>query len=70
MYTFKVDTISYKPQFVIVENSQDQLGYETFLNIREIQEGKHNLKVIRKDHIRDSIYNKTIIQIPFWYYSE
>ncbi|MBT8321725.1 MAG: hypothetical protein KJO90_08690, partial [Eudoraea sp.] len=65
-----VDTLSFKPQFVITENSQQQLGFETFLNVREIEEGKHILKVIRKDIRRDSVYHRTIIQIPFWYYKE
>jgi len=70
MYTLQVDTVSFKPEFVITENSQKQLGFETFLNIREIEEGKHNLKVLRKDIRRDSVYKRTIVQIPFWYYRE
>ena len=70
MYTIQIDTISFKPQFVISENSRNQLGFETFLNIRDIQEGKHNLKVIRKDFRQDTVQNRTIVQIPFWYYRE
>ncbi|MBT8203963.1 MAG: hypothetical protein KJO20_01160 [Eudoraea sp.] len=70
MYTLEVDSISFKPDFVIAENNQKQLGFETFLDISAIKDGKHSLKVLRKDHRRDSIYNRTIIQIPFWSHQE
>lgn len=70
MYTLQIDSVPFKPQFVIAENNQKQLGFETFLNIRTIQEGKHILKVQRKDIRRDSVYMRTVIQIPFWYYKE
>ncbi len=68
MYTLSVDDIPFKPKFVITQNNQKQLGFETFLDFDSIPRGKHLLKVDRKDHKQDSIYNRTIINIPFWYY--
>ncbi|NNE03228.1 MAG: hypothetical protein HKN52_08680, partial [Eudoraea sp.] len=70
MYTLSVDSIPYKPQFVVAENTQGQLGFETFLDLTAIDRGKHVMNVARKDHINDSTYMRTIINIPFWYYPE
>ncbi|MEX0289721.1 MAG: hypothetical protein AB3N14_11480, partial [Flavobacteriaceae bacterium] len=70
MYTLSVDSTQFKPQFVLAQNSQKQMGFETFLDIREISRGKHELRVARKDHRRDSVYTRTIITIPFWYFPD
>ncbi len=70
MYTLSIDTIPFKPTFVLTQNLQNQMGFETFLDIRTLQDGKHTLKVARKDHRLDSVYLRTIIRIPFWYYND
>lgn len=70
MYTLSIDTIPFKPTFVLTQNLQNQIGFETFLDIRTIQDGKHTLKIARKDHRQDSVYLRTIIRIPFWYYND
>ncbi|MGB5190176.1 hypothetical protein [Robiginitalea sp.] len=68
MYTLTIDSLDFKPEFVYAENSQKQLGYETFLDLDSIPKGKHVLKVRRKDHKRDSVYFRTIVNIPFWFF--
>ena len=68
MYTISIDSVDFKPAFVISQNARKQIGYETYLDMREISNGKHSLKVNRKDHQQDSIYQRTIIEIPFWYF--
>ncbi|QBA64403.1 hypothetical protein [Muriicola soli] len=68
MYTLSIDSLAFKPEFVFSQNLQRQLGFETFLDLQKVSNGKHVLKVQRKDHRRDSVYMRTIIQIPFWYY--
>jgi len=70
MYTLSVDSIAFKPQFVLAQNPQKRLGFETFLDLNTVDRGKHILKVARKDHTKDSVYMRTIINIPFWYYPE
>jgi len=70
MYTLSVDSIQFKPKFVVTTNFQNQLGFETFVDIRSVPQGKHILNVSRKDHKNDSIYLRKIIEIPFWYYPE
>ncbi|MCW5516497.1 hypothetical protein [Muriicola sp. Z0-33] len=68
MYILSIDSTAFKPTFVLTQNPQQQIGFETFLDLAEVQKGKHVLKVARKDHRRDSVYTRTIINIPFWYY--
>jgi hypothetical protein len=66
MYTLSIDSLDFKPTFVFAQNSQKQMGYETFLDLEGIPKGKHVLSVSRKDHSQDSVYLRTIISIPFW----
>jgi hypothetical protein len=68
MYTLTIDSLDFKPEFVYAQNLQKQLGYETFLDLDSIPKGKHVLSVRRKDHNRDSVYLRTIVNIPFWFY--
>ncbi len=70
MYTFRIDSVNFKPEFVFAQNRQKQVGYETFLDLDSIPKGKHVLSVRRKDHQQDSVYLRTIIDIPFWFYPE
>jgi hypothetical protein len=70
MYTLSIDSIDYKPKFVFSLNLQKQLGFETFLDLKTIENGKHILNVQRKDHKQDSIYLRSIIQIPFWHFKD
>ena len=68
MYTLSVDSIPFKPKFIVSKNVQQQLGFETFIDIKSVSHGRHILNVARKDHINDSTYIRSIIKIPFWYY--
>lgn len=70
MYTLEIDSIAFKPQFIITEISNKQMGFETYLDMQQISDGKHTLRILRKDHSRDSVYSRSIIRIPFWYYRE
>jgi hypothetical protein len=69
MYTISVDSIDFKPRFVFTLNSRKQLGFETFLDMEAIKNGNHVLSIRRKDHVSDSVYLRTIIQLPFWYFN-
>ena len=68
MYTLSIDSIPFKPTFVLTQNIRKQMGFETYLDLKEIPRGKHILTVARKDHRRDSVYTRDIIGLPFWYY--
>ena len=70
MYTISIDSTQFKPKFVISQNEQDQLGLQTVLDLKEIQSGKHVLRVARKDHRGEEEYVRVIIEFPFWYFPE
>ena len=70
MYRLKIDTTQYDFEFVYSLNKREQEGFETYLDISNLNTGKHVLEVSRKDHSNDEVYYRRIIQIPFWYYPE
>ncbi|MGX1930743.1 hypothetical protein [Flagellimonas sp. 2504JD4-2] len=70
MYRFKIDSTSYDFDLVYTQNQREQEGFETFLDIGDLVNGKHVLEVARKDHQEDSVYYRRIVRIPFWYYPE
>lgn len=68
MYSITIDTIALKADFLIAHNKQNQRGFETFLSIKNLKEGKHTLRLKRK-YIKDKdtiLY--TDASIPFWYF--
>ncbi|MGK0388437.1 MAG: hypothetical protein ACI94Y_001167 [Maribacter sp.] len=65
-YQFKIDTISYKTQFIIT-NVNNKLGFESYLGIQDLSEGKHIIELLTPKHnATDSLVS--IRKIPFWYY--
>ncbi len=70
MYQLRVDSILHDTHLVLTTNKRNQKGYESFLDLKGISRGKHLLKIKRKEHLKDSIYYKEIISIPFWYYPD
>ena len=71
MYAFKIDTTRFDSNFFISKNAKGQLGFETYLNIKALNEGQHNLKFTRNQKKNDSIVNvNTGISIPFWYFKQ
>ncbi len=69
---FKVDSIELDSDFIISTDAKNRLGFETFLSLKGIVDGKHQLRVMRKRRDKDSDSIVEIIQesIPFWYYKE
>ena len=70
MYTLSVDSLDFRPEFVLAQNLRKQIGFETYLPLDSVSRGKHVLAIRRKDHDQDSVYTRTIVRIPFWYYPE
>jgi hypothetical protein len=70
MYDLRIDSIGFDPSFVLTKNVRHQKGYETYLDLKDMARGKHLLRISRKDHLKDSVYVRKIIEIPFWYYPE
>ena len=46
LYNLTIDNKTYDSDFVISKNKKDRLGFETYLNIRNLSEGKHTVTII------------------------
>lgn len=68
IYDVKIDTLVYKNDFLISKNQKGQIGFETYLGIKELAEGKHTLKITRERKEEDTIVTVSIVSIPFWYF--
>ena len=68
MYSVEIDTSSYKSEFILAKTIKNQKGFETYIGIKHLEDGKHTLKV-RRHYINKSDTISTLkASIPFWYY--
>ncbi len=67
-YSFKIDSIIRKTDFIIV-NSNDDLNIETYIGIKDLSEGKHIIEFQKLKH-KDTDSLVSIIKVPFWYYKD
>ena len=67
IYSLKIDSITYKTDFIIDKVSRDKFSFETYLGIQNLSEGKHILTISRLLK-RDSEGKKVLSKIPFWYF--
>jgi hypothetical protein len=65
-----IDSIYYKSDFLVTTNKKNQAGFETFINIKNLDEGKHNMKLKRIFIKEKDTLKQTEINIPFWYFKQ
>lgn len=65
-----IDSIQFDKEFLISRNKKDQLGFETYIDIKSLSEGKHTLKLKRFRKRKKDTILVTDINIPFWYYKQ
>lgn len=70
MYSFLVDTLNRDEDFILTTGMNDLLGFETFLKISDIEEGKHILRLKRKRKEKGSVVTVTEAAIPFWNFKD
>lgn len=68
IYSFEIDTLKLDSEFIITTDSKDHLGFETYLNIKTLEEGQHMFRLKRKRKEEDTIVEITQETIPFWYF--
>lgn len=68
IYSIKIDSTTYSNTFIFGQNLKKELGFETYIGTKKLEEGKHLLKVIRRSvKDKDTLYLR-VAAIPFWYY--
>ncbi|PHN93090.1 hypothetical protein CSC80_13350 [Maribacter sp. 6B07] len=75
IYKIHIDSNIYLSDFIISSNAKDRMGFETYLNIKNLDEGKHILTITgpTKENKLDSeskTIEKVLVNIPFWYFPE
>ncbi|MBC2845970.1 hypothetical protein [Winogradskyella flava] len=69
VFTIRIDSTDYESDFIFGESLKGQKGFETYINLKDLSEGKHLLKVLRKriNREKDTV-NNYHDRIPFWYF--
>ncbi|KGL64161.1 hypothetical protein [Polaribacter sp. Hel1_85] len=65
-----IDTLKLNSDFLIAKNKKEQFGFETYINLKNISDGKHILKLKRLKKRKKDTLKVTDISIPFWYFKQ
>ncbi len=68
IFTVRIDSVDYKSEFILGKNLRDQMGFETYIGIKNLTEGKHMLNVLRKKVSKRDTVKVYYSRIPFWYF--
>ncbi len=68
VYVIKIDSTDYKTDFILAQSMKSELGFETYVKIDSLQEGRHLLRVSRKRIRKKDTTLPNVSKIPFWYY--
>ncbi len=63
-----IDSVKFDSDFLISKDKRKQYGFETYINIKKLTEGKHVLKLKRLSKRKKDTITSTDISIPFWYF--
>lgn len=63
-----IDNKPFEASFIVSTNNNKKLGFETYINIDSLKNGKHLLKLRRKriDRKKNDTLQRLWVQIPFW----
>lgn len=68
VYLTKINQTYYKAKYVATTNKNKKLGFETYVNIDSLKEGKNILKINRKyiNRKKEDTILRNDVTIPFW----
>lgn len=69
LYKLKIDSTFFDKEFVMTNDVNNRFGFETFLHLKNLKNGKHLLYLIGPDP-REEKEIDTLITIPFWYFKD
>ncbi len=71
VYMTKINNTYYKTNYVVSSTKNKKLGFETYVAIDSLQEGKHLLHIHRKyiNNKKDTVL-RNVVQIPFWKFNK
>ncbi|MDJ0645423.1 MAG: hypothetical protein QNJ57_05490 [Flavobacteriaceae bacterium] len=69
-YKVFIDSIQYPAEFTLAESATKEFGFESYVNIKGLAEGKHILR-LKRDRFREKDTTEvSFATIPFWYFKE
>jgi len=69
LYQLKIDTIFVEKEFVMTTDKNERFGFETYIDLENLEKGKHLFRLIGPDP-RQKKEQDTLITIPFWYFPD
>ena len=70
VHNIYIDDNLYPSDFIATTNANKKFGFETYLNIKNLKEGRHLLKITRKQKRKKDTVRFSLVKIPFWYYKD
>lgn len=70
IYRVKIDSVEYESEFILAQGIRSDLGFETYIGIRDLNEGQHLLNVSYKRVRKQDTVWRRLAQIPFWYFAD
>ncbi|QCX02099.1 hypothetical protein FGM00_18995 [Aggregatimonas sangjinii] len=75
LYHLKIDSTDFESNFVVATNSKERIGFETYLNIKDLEAGKKVLIIegpVKSDSFEpeSETTTKILVTIPFWYFPQ
>ncbi len=68
IYFVVIDSLKYDTDFIVAKTKKGTLGFETYVGISSLNEGKHLLDLRRYRVEKKDTTILRIARIPFWYY--
>ncbi|MCC1484524.1 hypothetical protein [Winogradskyella immobilis] len=70
LYNVRIDSLKFDDtEFIVSQSKKGKLGFETYVNLKDLPEGKHLLNVTKKQIRRGDTSTIYFARIPFWHYS-
>lgn len=69
IYDITIDTLNMEKEFVLTTNTKNRFGFETYIDLKNLKNGKHLLRLEGPDP-RTKKEKDTLMTIPFWYFNE
>ncbi len=70
VYSVRIDSVDFDSEFIFAQSKTSELGFETYVKLDSVSQGKHLLKVIRKRIRKKDTSLTRVAQIPFWYFKD
>ena len=67
-HAFRIDSVDMDEDFILTTGINNILGFETYIKIADLDEGKHLLRLRRKRKEKDTVKTVTDVILPFWYF--